>query len=142
MLGVVLLSEYNEMIHAFGNAEFRQHFFGHQKQQQQCTYSEEERGHVSSSSGVCSSPLSSPASLQPFNNKNALNSPTNTCNNMKNGTPDQQQQQQQQNACSSTTTNIEFRKVSDEVCFVSVNEFHHSKISNNSKIHSKKIKCL
>lgn len=114
MLGVVLLSEYNEMIHAFGNAEFRQHFFGHQKQQQQCTYSEEERGHVSSSSGVCSSPLSSPASLQPFNNKNALNSPTNTCNNMKNGTPDQQQQQQQQNACSSTTTNIEFRKVSDE----------------------------
>ena len=48
MLGVVLLSEYNEIVHAFGNSTFRQHFFaGH-------TYSEG-NGQLSSSSGVSSS---------------------------------------------------------------------------------------
>lgn len=53
MLGAVLLSEYNEIIHAFGNSTFRQHFFtGH-------TYSEG-NGQLSSSSGVSSSASHSP----------------------------------------------------------------------------------
>jgi hypothetical protein len=55
MLGVVLLSEYNELIHAFGNAPFRGYFFSGR------SYSEGQ-GQLSSSSGISSSASSSAAS--------------------------------------------------------------------------------
>lgn len=55
MLGVILLSEYNELVHAFGNNQFRQHFFASGGR----TYSEG-NGQLSSSSGVFSSASTSP----------------------------------------------------------------------------------
>jgi hypothetical protein len=60
MLGVVLLSEYNELVHAFGNDQFRKHSaVGRSFSQDQ-----EHHGQLSSSSGVSSSGSSGSPNVQ------------------------------------------------------------------------------
>lgn len=75
MLGAIVLSEYNEIVHVFGNAKFQKNL--------EKTFNEKLIDHVPSTSGISSSSSNNSLNLQNKNLETINNKKLSTVNNRK-----------------------------------------------------------